>query len=133
MGLLDKFIMAAIKAVNSNSKQLEDLQRAQFDSGKDYKGKERKPYSPVTVRYKRAKGQPTNRVTLKDTGESYIDTKVTADYQGITIDVPTDYFKYMVKKYGEDTIGISSEALKDYFENHIFTAIRNEFARSDIS
>ena len=128
LNLVQRVLNAAIKAVNGNNKGLAELQRKQFDSGKDANGKQRKPYADSTKRYKRKKGQPTNRVTLKDSGDSYKSVKVKADMRGIEIDVPTPQFKYMVKKYGDDTIGIEPQALKQYFEQTVLTQIRNEFA-----
>lgn len=133
MGLLEAVIKAATRAVNANSKKLEDLQRAQFDSGKDANGNQREPYKASTKRYKRAKGQPTNRVTLKDTGESYKAVKVSADNQGITVDVPTKQFNYMVKKYGDSTIGVEPETLKKFIEQYVLPDIKNEFTRTNIS
>jgi len=133
MGLLDDIIRAAARAVNSNSKEFEELQRKQFDSGKDAKGKTREPYALSTQRYKRRKGQPTNRVTLKDSGDSYREVNVSANMNGVEIDVPTDYFKYMVTKYGEDTIGVEPDKWREYIEKYILPEIANEFTRSYIS
>ena len=128
VNLVQRVLSTAIRTVNATANKLEDLQRKQFDSGKDATGKQRKPYAASTQRYKRKKGQPTNRVTLKDSGDSYKSVKVKADIKGIEIDVPTTQFEYMVKKYGDDTIGIEPQALKQYFEQTVLTQIRNEFA-----
>lgn len=127
LNLVQRVLSTAIRTVNATANKLEDLQRKQFDSGKDSKGKQRKPYAASTQRYKRKKGQPTDRVTLKDSGDSYKSVKVNADQKGITIDVPTKQMEFMVKKYGDDTIGIEPQALREYFEQTILTEIRNEF------
>ena len=47
------------------------LQDQLFTTGEDGKGLSLGDYSPVTIQIKRAKGQPTDRITLKDTGEFY--------------------------------------------------------------
>ena len=44
-----------------------------YEQGRDGAGVEimsYAPYEPVTIEIKRSKGQPTNRVTLRDTGTS---------------------------------------------------------------
>lgn len=106
---------------------LEELQKLQFDSGKDSEGKAREPYKESTKRYKRRKGQATNRVTLKDSGDSYGSIKVSADSKGVEIEVPTKQFNFMVKKYGSNTIGLTDELWKKFIEATIFKDIRKKF------
>ena len=56
--------------VNNTSETILDANRDQLFAGKDKQGKEIIPeYTPTTISIKKEKGQPTDRVTLKDTGE----------------------------------------------------------------
>lgn len=72
------------------------------------------PYKGRTVREKEAKGQPTDRVTLKDKGHFYA---------GILIDVRGDKFALqsadeknskLVAKYGRNIFGLGTAAKIDY-------------------
>lgn len=47
------------------------LQEQLYQTGEDGLGNKLGSYSPVTVKIKLAKGQPTDRITLKDTGDFY--------------------------------------------------------------
>ena len=68
-------------------------------------------YAPSTVRKKKRKSQPTNRVTLYDSGEFYDSFTVTptanADY---TIDSdPMKNGKSLFKRWGENVEGLTDE------------------------
>ena len=68
---MDKITIDVIK---DNSKLILDENRSQLFDGLDKEGKEivneqGGKYSPTTVRIKQEKGQPTDRVTLRDTGD----------------------------------------------------------------
>jgi hypothetical protein len=47
-----------------------------YNQGIDIHGKKFHGYSPFTIAMKRIKGQPYNRVTLKDTGQLYASAKL---------------------------------------------------------
>ena len=49
-----------------------------------------RPYAPLTIEIKTMKGQPTDRVTLKDTGDFYESFFISADNEGFFIDA-TDW------------------------------------------
>ena len=64
---MDKITIDVIK---DNSKLILDENRSQLFDGLDKEGKEIVPeYTPTTVSIKKEKGQPTERVTLRDTGD----------------------------------------------------------------
>ena len=64
---MDKITIDVIK---DNSKFILDENRSQLMDGLDKEGKEIIPeYTPTTVKIKREKGQITDHVTLRDTGE----------------------------------------------------------------
>jgi len=98
-----------------------------YNKGQDSKGSIIRPaYKPMTVRIKKQKGQPTNRVTLRDTGRFHKTLIVTPkeDYVEITSDVP--YAKYLFKKYGSDVLGIQEELLKEFVIRYVVPNIKKE-------
>lgn len=121
MDLLNSIITAFTNAVNATSNELEELQRKQFASGNDSEGNSRGRYSR---KYARKKGK-SSPVDLKLTGDSYKQTKAKANSKGIEIEVGTDYFKYLVKKYGKNTIGLEDELWQKYFNNTVIPRVKN--------
>ena len=67
------------------------------------------PYRPLTIQIKTEKGQPTDRVTLNDTGDFYESFVIFADEVGFEIDA-TDWKRgELVDKYGEEIFGLNEE------------------------
>lgn len=59
----------ALKSLKKDSKKVVNIERERLFDGKTYTGERITPsYKPYTVMIKEQKGQPTDRVTLKDTG-----------------------------------------------------------------
>jgi len=66
------------------------------------------PYSPVTVEYKMAMGQPYDRVTLRDTGDFHQGFKVEINPKAFSI-TSTDWkTQKLMKKYGRDIFGLTA-------------------------
>lgn len=77
------------------------------------------PYRPSTIRKKKKKGQPTTRVTLKDTGEFYESMFVVFDSEGFYITSSDDKTKYLVKKYGNTIFRLTDKNLTRILRSHI--------------
>lgn len=90
----------------------------QLFEGLDGDGNEITPgYSEITVIIKQAKGQPTDRVTLKDTGEFYNSFDVVVTLDGVQMVADTIKGNNdLIKIYGEAITGISEESKKVYLE-----------------
>ena len=93
-----------------------------FQKGEDSKGVKLSDiggnYSPLTVKIKKVKGQPTNRVTLLDTGAFYGTFKVKALPSGdfeITANPRKDNDN-LFDDWGEDIVGLQEENLKKILE-----------------
>ena len=88
-----------------------------FSKGIDSDGVSLGTYAPFTVREKERKGQPTNRITLEDTGEFYQSFRVSANRVSITIDAnPIKDDNNLFDDFGEDILGLtddSKEKLKE--------------------
>lgn len=102
-----------------------------FDYGEDARGVQLAAvsktggYAPSTIRIKTKKGQPTNRVTLKDTGDFYksfdVQIKPNADFS-----ITSDSIKNGVDlhdRWGENIEGLQPEnvvLVMDYLETEFY-------------
>ncbi len=68
-------------------------------------------YRPLTVQIKRAKGQPTDRVTLKDTGDFYRSFRILVNFNVgyFSIVAEDEKADKLERKYGKDIYGLSEE------------------------
>ena len=116
---LEKFLnetdQVVLGLVQADEDLVLDLNRDEqlYDEGRDATGRTITPrYTPFTVSIKRIKGQPTDRVTLKDTGSFYrsFDIKYGPDYFEI---IATDRkTKKLQKKYGDQILGLDDDSLQ---------------------
>lgn len=74
------------------------------------------PYAYATVVIKSMKGQPYDRVTLKDTGNFY--AGIYADPQGdkMYIDSRDSKANALQEKYGDEVLGLGGEYRQPYIE-----------------
>ena len=118
------------KAVNDNSTILEVQQtEEQFDKGKDAFNISFIPsYAESTKRTKRRKLQPTNRVTLKDTGDLYNNLTVKGTSSQIVIAPNVEYFGFLVDHYNNNQIlGIQPKAMQEFTDKYICKEIVETF------
>ena len=83
----------------------------QYDLGQDRNGDAITPeYAESTIRYKRRKGQPTDRVTLQDTGQYHDTFKIR--YEDEEFELYANDWKagFLDKKYGKEIYGLQDEA-----------------------
>lgn len=118
------------KAIRATSDDFIDWQKEQLFAGKKKTGGNITPfYKPVTKRIKKRKGQPTDRVTLKDKGDLY---------DGIFVDVGLFTYRIystdskadaLTKKYGNDIWGLGKSFKKGYIQmslqRRLVTSIKN--------
>lgn len=85
------------------------------------------PYGSSTITYKKAKRQPTNRVTLRDEGNFH---------QSFFLDIRENEFEIkakdwkaemLVRKYGEAILGLTDENLSDLSKNYVAPEILKLF------
>lgn len=84
-------------------------------------------YTRLTVSIKNEKGQPTDRVTLKDTGSFYKKVYIKADNQGFEMDSTDSKRDKIVTKYTEDIFGLTPEnkrALASYIKGQLINEIK---------
>lgn len=84
------------------------------------------PYSPVTIEIKEAKGQPTNRVTLRDEGDfesSFFLEVGTKQFEIKASDWKTEE---LIKKYGRQILGLTDENIAILIRQYIYPDLMNE-------
>ena len=84
------------------------------------------PYSPVTIEIKRLKGQPTNRVTLRDEGD--FERSFFLEVGDKQFEIKASDFKTedLVKKYGEQILGLTDENIATLIWQYIYPDLIGE-------
>ena len=78
------------------------------------------PYSPYTIAIKEQKGQPTNRVTLRDTGEFESSFFLEVGARQFEIKASDWKTEELVKKYGRQIMGLTEENIKRLIWEYIY-------------
>lgn len=78
------------------------------------------PYRPLTIQIKLMKGQPTSRVTLRDTGDFHASFKVIANNISFFIDASDIKADMLIKKYGEQILGLTEDNLNELIWEYIY-------------
>lgn len=81
------------------------------------------PYKPRTIREKRKKGQPTNRVTLRDEGLFHASFKVVTGPIDFEIEATDWKTEDLVAKYGEQILGLTDENLARLLWDYIYPSL----------
>ena len=108
--------------INANSNILKEIltERQLFDKGQDSKGSRIKPsYAQTTISIKRKKSQPTDRVTLKDTGDYYDSISFEGKSNTMVITANIGYASFLSKKYGADILGVQNMEFEDFYNKYI--------------
>lgn len=108
------------EVVRANGHVLEDANTAQLAEGLDADNRDITPeYAPLTVEIKQAKGQPTDRVTLRDSGDFY--AGIVAQVRGEAVEmVGTDpKTQQLQQDYGNAIIGLSDAAVAEFREDYV--------------
>lgn len=80
-------------------------------TGKGIKIKSYAPYKARTIRNKKRKGQPTSRVTLRDTGAFYESFYIVFDTGGFYITADDKKTEALVTKYGASIFRLTDQHL----------------------
>lgn len=84
------------------------------------------PYSPVTIEIKKALGQPTNRVTLRDEGD--FESSFFLEVGDKQFEVKASDFKTedLIKKYGRQILGLTDENIAILIWQYIYPDLMDE-------
>lgn len=88
-------------------------------NGKGIKIMSYRPYTARTVEEKILKGQPTSRVTLRDTGAFYESMHVVFDSEGFYIEAIDDKTPYLIEKYGGEILRLTDKNFTRIIRSHI--------------
>lgn len=84
------------------------------------------PYSPVTIAIKEAKGQPTNRVTLRNEGD--FESSLFLEVGDKQFEIKASDFKTedLTKKYGRQILGLTDENIAILIWQYIYPDLMDE-------
>lgn len=96
-----------------------------FKGGRNGEGFRITPsYAPTTVRLKKKKRQPTNRVTLRDSGDFHGSFIIEYDVDQFTIYAEDEKTRFLVGRYGPEILGLDEDSVQLLIEK-----IRDDFVR----
>lgn len=108
----DSFLIKAFESSKKKIIQLNNIEQL-FKKGVDNENKAIEPsYTPLTISYKKRNGQPSNRVTLKDTGDFYKASDVDFANKNFTIVNFDKKYEKLAEKYGDEILGLTDESQK---------------------
>ena len=99
-----------------------------YERGVDRNGTEISSYAPYaesTVWIKKQKGQPTTRVTLRDTGDFHRSFFVKAEEDSFSIEANDWKTEKLVRSYGPEIIGLTDENLNELIWEYIYPRLIN--------
>lgn len=101
------------KVLKNHRRKLIEVQRKQLMRGeKSTEAQILPPYKPSTVRKKQRKGQPVDRVTLRDTGKFYRYIHPVFHKENFTMRSNDMKMYWLERKYGNDILGIQEKEAK---------------------
>ena len=128
---VDGFWAKSDETVEEMYPQMADMQREQMYRGEKALGIPIvPPYTLYTVYIKTAKGQPTDRVTLKDTGAFYEGIYVERHGKELVFDSTDEKTSDLKEKYGESIFGLQKENYEHLSEE--WTDKMTEWAKKTI-
>lgn len=77
------------------------------------------PYAASTIKKKKKKGQPTTRVTLRDTGAFHEAMHIVYDKDGFYITSSDKKTEWLVPKYREEIFRLTDDNFNRILKNHI--------------
>lgn len=88
-------------------------------NGKEVKIMSYAPYTETTKKIKARKGQPTTRVTLRDTGAFHESMFVVFDSEGFYVTASDDKTQKLIDKYGEEIFRLTDKNLTRILRSHV--------------
>ena len=88
------------------------------------------PYTAKTIKNKRKKGQPTTRVTLRDTGAFHESMFVVFDSEGFYITASDEKTQDLVEKYGKEIFRLTNKNFTRIVRSHIRKELTKRLKRT---
>jgi hypothetical protein len=108
-----------LESVKDNEHYIVDLNTEDqlFQQGIDSDGSQVGPgYAPLTITIKRQKGQPTDRVTLRDTGDFHKSFKISYGADSFAIMATDPKSRELEQKYGREIFGLTDDSVAEATE-----------------
>jgi hypothetical protein len=110
----------AVKSLEQTKETIADLNVEQMISGIRSDSSDILPtYKDITIYLKKQKRQPTDRVTLRDTGEFQRLTYVRVTDTSVIIDSSDEKSDKLQKKYGKKIFGLSDNFKSEYIREKL--------------
>lgn len=119
------------QVVHDNATEFELDNIAQLEAGVDATGQRiEPPYTGTTRELKKQKGQPTDRVTLRDSGDFY--RGIVAQVRGEQVEnVGTDEkTQELQEKYGTDILGVEEQAVEAFRQELLLPELQYQTTRA---
>lgn len=101
------------QGINANSENIDDYS----------------PYTPFTISLKKKKGQPFDRVTLRDTGDFHESFFLDIDSKSFFFDATDEKAKELAEKYGEDIFGLTEDSISILQKEILIPELRKRLAK----
>ena len=85
------------------------------------------PYTASTIQRKHKKGQPYDRVTLKDTGKFYSSLDIPFDNSGFYVTSSDEKANALLEKYGKTIFRLTNKNLKILLNDYIRPSLKEKF------
>lgn len=120
------------KVVQTSERFIVKMNAEQMNAGQLSTGQSIRPsYAPATIQYKKRKGQPFDRVTLRDTGNFHFSQlKAIARYKDFVIDTSLSGsrpYGFLMSKYGEDILGLNDKNKKELVNKKLLKPLEKLF------
>ena len=122
------------KIIQENEAAIIDMnaQEQLFESGENSLGvsiASYAPYSPITIEIKKMKGQPTNRVTLRDEGDFESSFYLVISDKQFEIKASDWKTEELVEKYGNSILGLTKENIASLTWDYIYPELLETFKK----
>ena len=84
------------------------------------------PYTPYTIEIKTIKHQPTDRVTLRDTGDFHESFYVETTDTQFVVKASDWKTEKLIKKYGRQILGLTRENLQELIWQYVYPELLNK-------
>jgi hypothetical protein len=122
------------QSIVETKETIADLNAEQLFTGKRSDGSEILPsYSDRTIAIKEQKGQPTDRVTLRDTGSFYQGIRVEVEGARIVINSTDEKNESLNKKYSTakgNIFGLSIPFKREYLNEKLRPTFKNKISQA---
>jgi hypothetical protein len=84
------------------------------------------PYAESTIAYKKRKGQPYDRVTLRDTGAFHASFYITTTDKDFEIKARDEKTQWLTKRYGNQILGLTEEHVAEVAAEYVYPELMDK-------